>query len=120
MSTYGNKLKPYRKLRELLGVRGIRQSVVISNNPSTIDQNQQLLIRCPNLSTNDLIVPSTARLAFEIKLNSDDGVNRTLFQNIGRAIVKKMTIRISGNEVMSIDDSDIYLSRYLFRQHVET
>ena len=31
-------------------------------------------------------------------------------QNLGRAIVKKTTIKISGNEVMSIDDSDIFHS----------
>ena len=107
MSAYGDKLNPYRKLREPRGVRGIRQSVVITNNPSTIDQNQQLLVRFPNLSSNDVIVPSTVRLAFEIELNSKDP-NATLYQNIGRAIVKKTTIRISGNEIMSIDDSDIY------------
>ena len=29
-------------------------------------------------------------------------------QYLGRAIIKKTTIIISGNEVMSIDDSDIY------------
>ena len=107
MSTYGNKLNPYRKIREPRGVRGIRQSVVITNNPSTIDQNQQLLVRFPNLSSNDVIVPGTVRLAFEIELTSKD-VNATIFPNIGRAIIKKTTNRISGNEVMSIDDSDIY------------
>ena len=107
MSTYGNKLNPYRKIREPRGVRGIRQSVVITNNPSTIDQNQQLLVRFPNLSSNNVIVPGTVRLAFEIELTSKD-VNATIFPNIGRAIIKKTTIRISRNEVMSIDDSDIY------------
>ena len=107
MSSYGDKLNPYRKLREPRGVKGIRQSVVITNNPSTIDQNQQLLVRFPNLSSNDVIVPGTVRLAFEIELNSKDA-NATLYQNIGRAIIKKTTIRISGNEIMSIDDSDIY------------
>ena len=107
MSAYGDKLNPYRKLREPRGVRGIRQSVVITNNPSTIDQNQQLLVRFPNLSSNDVIVPGTVRLAFEIEINSKDA-NATLYQNIGRAIVKKTTIRVSGNEIMSIDDSDIY------------
>ena len=107
MSTYGNKLNPYRKIREPRGVRGIRQSVVITNNPSTIDQNQQLLVRFPNLSSNDVIVPRTVRLAFEIELTSKDP-NATIFPNLGRAIIKKTTIRISGNEVMSIDDSDIY------------
>ena len=108
MSAYGNKLNPYRKLREPRGVKGIRQSVVITNNPSTIDQNQQLLVRFPNLSNNDVIVPGTVRLAFEIGLVSSKDADKTIYQNIGRAIIKKTTIRISGNEVMSIDDSDIY------------
>ena len=107
MSSYGNKLDPYRKMREPRGIKGIRQSVVITNNPSTIDQNQQLLVRFPNLSDNDVIVPRSARLAFTIELTSKDA-NATVFQNLGRAIIKKTTIRISGNEVMSIDDSDIY------------
>ena len=53
------------------------------------------------------IVPGTARLAFTITLNSEDA-NRTVVQNLGRAIVKKLTIKISGNEVMSIDDSDVF------------
>ena len=108
MSAYGNKLNPYRKLREPRGVKGIRQSVVITNNPSTIDQNQQLLVRFPNLSNNYVIVPGTVRLAFEIELVSSKDADKTIYQNIGRAIIKKTTIRISGNEVMSIDDSDIY------------
>ena len=107
MSAYGNKLDPYRKLIEPRGVKGIRQSVVITNNPSTIDQNQQLLVRFPNLSYNDVIVPRSAGLAFDIELVSTDR-NATVYQNLGRAIVKKTVIRTSGNEVMSIDDSDIY------------
>jgi hypothetical protein len=106
-SQFGRKLNPYRRLREPLGVKGIRQSVVITNNPSTIDQNQQLLVRFPNLGTNDVIVPGTARLAFTIDLDSTD-TNRTVVQNLGRAIVKKTTIKVSGNEVMSIDDSDVF------------
>ena len=90
-----------------MGVKGIRQSVVVTNNPSTIDQNQQLLVRFPNLSSNDVIVPRTARLAFTIELTSKDP-NATVYQNLDRAIVKKTTIKISGNEVLSIDDSDIF------------
>ena len=87
MSAYGSKLDPYRKLRE--------------------PQNQHLLVRFPNLSSNDVIVPRTARLAFTIELTSKDP-NATVYQNLRRAIVKKTTIKISGNEVMSIDDSDIF------------
>jgi hypothetical protein len=106
-SAYGQKLNPYRRLRDPLGAKAVRQSVTVTNNPSTIDQNQQLLVRFPNLGPNDVIVPGTTRLAFTIALTSTDA-NRTLVQNIGRAVVRKTTIRISGNEVMSIDDSDVF------------
>ena len=106
-SQFGRKLNPYRSLREPLGVKGVRQSVAITNNPSSIDQNQQLLVRFPKLGKEDVIVSGTARLAFTITLNSED-VNRTVVQNLGRAIVKKLTMKISGNEVMSIDDSDVF------------
>ena len=106
-SKFGRKLNPYRCLREPLGVKGVRQSVLITNNPSLIDQNQQLLVRFPNPGAHDVIVPGTARLAFKIALDSEDA-NRTVVQNLGRAIVKKTVIKISGNEVMSVDNSDVY------------
>ena len=104
-SQYGRKFNPYRKLREPPGVKGVQQSVVITN--SMIAQNQQLLVRFPNLGVHDVIVPGTAILAFKITLNSED-VNRTVVRNLGRAIVKKTTIKMSGNEVMSMDDSEVY------------
>ena len=107
-SEFGRKLNPYRSLREPLGVKCVRQSVVITNNPSSIDQNQQLLVGFPNLGKDVVIVPGTARLAFKITLASEDA-KRNVVQNLGRAIVKKLTIKISGNEVMSIDDSDVFL-----------
>ena len=105
-STYGRKLNPYRRLCDPLGVKGLRQSVVVTNNPSSMDQNQQLLVRFPNLGAHDVVVPGTARLAFTVSLTSTDA-NRTIVKNVGRAVVKKTTIKISGNEVLSIDDSDV-------------
>lgn len=55
-----------------------------------------------------MIVPGTARLAFTITVNSSDA-NRSVVRNLGRAIAKKITVKISGNEVMSLSDSDVYL-----------
>ena len=62
----------------------------MTNNPSTIDQNQQLPVRFPNLSNNDVIIQWRVRLAFEMKITSKDE-NATIYQNLGRAIVKKKT-----------------------------
>ena len=87
-SLYGRKLNPYRKKPRAPWCQRCAESIVITNNPSTIPQNQQLLVRFPNLGANDGIVPGTARLAFKITLNSEDA-NRTVVQNLGRAIVEK-------------------------------
>jgi len=89
---YGRRLKPYRRLWKPIWVKGVRQSVVITKNPSIIDQNQQLLVRFPNLDAHDVIVPVMVRLAFTIALNSTDA-NRTVTQNLGRVIMKKQRSR---------------------------
>ena len=89
----------------------MRQSVVITNDPSSIDQNQQLLVRFPYLCKDDVIVPGTARLALTITPDSV-GVNITVVKNLDRVIVKTLTIKISGNEVMSIDDFDVFHSYF--------
>ena len=87
MST-GSKLQPNRSLKNAFGIKGNRQKIVVTNNPSTIDQNQLLTVRFPNLDTNDIIIPGTTRLTFDITLNSTDA-NRTLINNIGRAVSKQ-------------------------------
>ena len=64
----------------------------LTYNPITIGPGQQLSVRFPNLGKHDVIVPWTARLPFTITLNSDD-LNRTLVQNIGRAIIRKNEVK---------------------------
>ena len=104
---FGHKLNPYRRLREAFGVKATRQNVVIVTDPSRIDQNQPLLVRFDRLGSDDVIVPGTVRLAFNISLTSRDP-NRTVVKNLGRAIVKKITNKVEVKEIQSIDDSDIF------------
>ena len=106
--SFGHKLNPYRRLRHSLGVKGIRQKVVITNNPSTADPNELITVRLPNLGKDDVIVPGSARLAFNVSLESTEDENQTVVNNIGRAIIKKISIQIEGNEVYSLDDADVY------------
>ena len=55
---------PHYSAHTAYGVKDNRQGIVVTNNPSTIDVNQILTIRFPNLGENDVIIPGTARLAF--------------------------------------------------------
>ena len=102
---YEKRLNPERSLRTPKGIKGTRQKVIVSHNPSEIDQAQLLLVRFPNLG-ND-IVPGTANPSFNIELTSTADPKRTLVSNIGRAFIKKLAVNFEGNEIMSVGDFDI-------------
>ena len=60
---YSNKLNPERSLRMVHRIKGTRQKIIVTHNPSEIDQNQLPLVRFPNLGSDDVIVPGTANLS---------------------------------------------------------
>ena len=47
-------------------------------------------------------------LSFNIELSSTTDPNRTLVSNIGRAVIKKLAVKFEGNEIMSVDDFDVF------------
>ena len=104
---YGKLLNPEHSLRTPKGIKGTRQKVTVTHNPSEIDQAQELLVRFPNLGSDDVIIPGTVNLSFNIELTSTVDANRTLVSNIGRAIIKKLAVKFEGNETMSVDDYDV-------------
>ena len=103
---YRKRLNPERSLRTPKGIKGTRQKVIVTHNPSEIDQAQELLVKFPNLGSDDVIIPGTANLSFNIELTSTVDANRTLVSNI-RAIIKKLAVKFEGNEIMSVDDYDV-------------
>ena len=105
---YGKRLNPEHSLRTPKGIKGTRQKVIVTHNPSENDQAQELLVRFPNLGSDDIIIPGTANLSFNIELSSTIDANRTLVSNIGRAIMKKLAVKFEGNEIMSVDDFNIF------------
>ena len=72
------KLNPEHSLRTAYRIKGTRQKIIVTHNPSEINQNRLLLVRFPNLGSEDVIVPGTVNLSFNIKLDSIDDKNRTL------------------------------------------
>ena len=104
---YGKRLNPECSLRTTKGIKGTRQKVIVTHNPSEIDQNQELLVRFPNLGSGDIIIPGMANLSFNIELTSAVDSNRTLVSNIGRAIIKKLAVKFEGNKIMSVDNFNV-------------
>ena len=60
------------------------------------------------MGSDDVIIPGMANLSFNIELSSTIDANRTLVSNIGRAIVKELAVKFEGNEIMSVDDFDVF------------
>ena len=106
---YGKRLNPECSLRTPKGIKGTRQKVIVTHNPSEIDQAQLLEVKFPNLGSDDVIVPGMVNLSFNIELSSTIDPNRTPVSNIGWAIIKKLAVKFEGNEIMSIDDYDIFV-----------
>ena len=105
----GNKLNPQRSYRKGFALKGLRQHIIKTNNPSTIGPGELLTMRFPDLKENQVIIPSTTKLTFNTTLAGTD-VNRTLVKNLGRDIIRKLVVKLDGNEIISIDDYDVLFS----------
>ena len=81
------------------------------NNPSNIGPDELLTVHFPDLKENQVIIPSTTKLTFNISLVGTD-VNRTLVGHLGRNIIRKLIVKLQGNEIISTDDYDILYSYY--------
>ena len=99
----GDKLNPQRSYRKGFTLKGLRQHIIKTNNPSTIGPGELLTVRFPDLKENQVIIPGTTKLTFNITLAGTD-VNKTLVKNLGRNIIRKPVVKLEGNEIISIDD----------------
>ena len=107
----GDKLNPQRSYRKGFALKGLCQHIIKTNNPSTIGPGELLTVRFPDLKENQEIISSTMKLTFNISLAGTD-VNRTLVGNLGRNIIRKLVVKLEGNEIISIDNYDILYSYY--------
>ena len=107
----GDKLNPQRSYRKGFALKGLRQHIIKTNNPSTIGPDELLTVRFPDLKEHQVIIPGTTKLTFNITLGGTDA-NRTLVGNLGRNIIRKLVVKLEGNEIISIDDYDILYSYY--------
>ena len=107
----GDKLNPQRSYRKGFALKGPRQHIIKTNNPYTIGPDELLTVCFPDLKENQVIVPGTTKLTFNISLSGTDP-NRTLVKNLGRNIIRKLTVKLEGNEIISINDYDILYSYY--------
>ena len=62
----GDKLSPQKSYRKGFALKSLRQHIIKTNNTSTIGPDELLTVRFPDLKENQLIIPSTTKLIFNI------------------------------------------------------
>ena len=75
--------------------------------PSESNPGEKLVVRVPKLDENEVIVPDSLALRFDIDL-SGGHANNFLVQNVSRALVKSLVVRFSGETLEDTDHYDIY------------
>ena len=105
----GDKLNPQRSYRKGFALKGLHQHIIKTNNPSTIGPGELLTVRFLDVKENQVIIPSSTKLTFNITLAGAD-VNRTLVGNLGRNIIRNLIVKLEGNEIVSIDNYVVLFS----------
>ena len=93
-----------KKLHAMKADRAIKRYTF---NPSKAEPGDILTVRVPKLKGNEVIVPNSLAIIFDIDL-SGGHANNFLVQNISRALVEKLVVKFGTNAIDNIAGHDIY------------
>ena len=79
----------------------------ITFSPSSANQGGTLLVRVPKLNENEVLLPGSLALRFDIDL-SGGHANNFLVQNVSRALVSKMVVKFGSETLEDTVDYDVY------------
>ena len=79
----------------------------ITFNPSEANPGERLEVRVPKQNKNEVLVPGSLALRFDIDL-SGGHANNYLVQNVSRALVSQQVVKFRATTLDDIVDYDIY------------
>ena len=105
MSVYG-ELDSMVEHRTQFAFKEKREHIAKVNMPNIAYPSQHTDIEIPHGSRDHVIIPDTVKIMFNLDITST-GKTRSVVNNIGRALVKKLLILGSKN-IDTINNSNIY------------
>ena len=106
MSVSAN-LDPTYSKKTQRGLKAIRAVKRITFNPSEANPGETLNVGVPKLNENEVLVPNTMALVFDIDLTGGHA-NNFLVQNVSRALVDKLVVKFEGTTLQDTVGYDIY------------
>ena len=114
-------MNPEPERRTQFAFKGKREHIVKVNIPNTGYPNQHIDVEIPAGSRDQIIVPDTLKINFNLEVESKDKT-RTVVSNVGRALVKKKVLMLGSKEIDTVNQSyiyDTYKDLYLSKQERE-
>ena len=100
-------LSPRRSTKKLRAMKAPYSVKRITFNPSEANPGDRLEVRVPKLNKNEVLVPGSLALRFDIDL-SGGHANNHLVQNVSRALVSQQVVKFGGTTLDDIVDFDVY------------
>ena len=91
-------------MRALKAIRAVNR---ITFNPSRADPGETLNVYVPKLNENEVLVPNSLALVFDIDL-SGGHANNFLVQNVSRALVDKLAVKFESTTLEETVSYDVY------------
>ena len=102
------KLDVNRAYKQPFGLKAEKTVNRVTFNPSTVNPGETLYIHIPKLSDNIVIVPGSVGLHFNLNFPSDDHVNNTVINNLGRNLISRMRVVFGGETLQDSQRFDLY------------
>ena len=106
MNTIPETLNPERLPRESKGLKEHAVLNRVSFTPVSAVPNQILYVDIPKLADNDVIVPGSVYLIFD--LNVSDHKDNTLVNNVGRNLISNLRVTFAGETIQDINRFDLF------------
>ena len=105
MSIY-EELDPMVEHRTQFAFKDKREHIAKVNIPKIAYANQSIDIDIPHGSRDHVIIPNTIKITVNLEIESTDKT-RSVVNNVGRAVVKKILIKPCSMDIDTINNSDI-------------
>ena len=100
-------LSSMHSVKTINAMKAPRSVKRITFNPSEANPGETLYVHVPKLNKNEVLVPGSLALRFDIDL-SGGHANNFLVQNVSRALVSQMTVKFGGTTLEETVDYDVY------------
>ena len=108
--TISEKIDPNRMPKQPFGLKAETTLQRITFTPSSANPGETLYVNVPKLSGNNVIVPGSVRLAFNIDVGGH--ADNTLVNNLGRNLVSNFKVVLDGETLQDTKRYDLFMTYY--------